>query len=95
MTKSTAKLSVISNELFKKEFKPSCTVKLDSGADRFTEFVVVGHDEETDHTTLLHHADALTLGQALLLVHKAYQEALNELPEDVQQNILSILGVAQ
>lgn len=81
-----------SNDKFKKSFKPKCTIKMDDTVDTFNEFVVVGYDEQTGRTTLLQHADPLTLGQAYLLISKAFANSIQALQPEELEELREFLG---
>lgn len=81
-----------SNDTFKKSFKPKCTVNMNSTVDIFNEFVTVGYNEQTGKTTLLQNADALTLGQAYLLISKAFADSLKTLPPEQREELREVLG---
>lgn len=81
-----------SNDKFKKSFKPKCTIKMDNTVDTFTEFVAVGYNEQTGKTTLLQNADPLTLGQAYLLISKAFADSLKTLPPEQREELREVLG---
>ncbi|NLD21651.1 MAG: hypothetical protein GX664_04095 [Bacteroidales bacterium] len=80
------------NDKFTKSFKPKCTIKMDNTVDTFNEFVVVGYNEQTGKTTLLQHADPLTLGQAYLLVSKAFANSIQTLQPEQLEELREFLG---
>lgn len=80
------------NDKFKKSFKPKCTIKMDNTVDTFTDFVAVGYNEQTGKTTLLQNADALTLGQAYLLISMAFADSLKTLPPELREELREVLG---
>lgn len=85
-------LQLVTNDKFEKVMKPSCTIKLDDTVDKFTDFVAVGCNMETGTMTLIQNADAVTLGQAMMMVHRAFTEAYEALPLDKK---LLVDGVLQ
>jgi hypothetical protein len=88
MTSSTARLTLHTNEKFKKTLNTSCTVKMNNGVDTFGEFVVVGYNEETGKATMLKNADALTLGLASKIIMKAFKESVAKLSPETQELLM-------
>ena len=65
---------------------------MDNTVDTFNEFVAVGYDEQTGKTTLLQNADPLTLGQAYLLISKAFADSLKTLQPELREELREVLG---
>jgi hypothetical protein len=64
---------------------------MDKGVDTFDDFVTVGHNPQTGKTTMLKNADALTLGQAYVMVGLAFKEAMAELSPEIRKDVLDFL----
>jgi hypothetical protein len=86
-------LGLVTNDKFKRSFKTSCTVKMNDTVDTFTDFVAVGYSTETGETTMLHNTDALTLGQAYLMLAKAFNDSMSQLSPEERANVVDCLGV--
>lgn len=93
MKNNTAKLTLHTNDKFKKVFKPSCTIKMETGIDIFEDFVVVGHDEQSGKPTIMHNADTLTLGAAMIMITDAFNKSYSELPEDMKIKVAGALNI--
>lgn len=91
MTKSSVSLKVVSSKKLKPAPEPTCVVKMDYETERFGEFVVFGFNEETGHVRMIHNADALTMGESLNMLTRAFYKELERLPEDIRNGILSYM----
>ena len=63
----------------KSEFKPKCTVQLTNAHVTYTDFVVVGIDENTGEASLMQYADVVTLGFAVQMMAEAFRESYESL----------------
>lgn len=70
-----------------REFKPTCTVKLENKVDVFNDFVTVGYCLKKQKITLIHNADILTLSLALEIITKAFQDMYVMLPPNEKEVI--------
>jgi hypothetical protein len=65
-----------------KSFVPSCTVTMGNSIDRFTDFVIVGWDNNKDTAVIIQNADAITLGFAYLMIVKAFKNSYDSLTDE-------------
>lgn len=94
MMSSTANLTLHTNDVFKKVFKPSCTVKMDDKVNMFDDFIVFGWNKETEDVTMLQFADAITIGKAAMMAKHAFIKSLEALSEGEREEVLQYLGVS-
>jgi hypothetical protein len=90
MTNPTA-LKLVTNDKFKKTLKTSCTVKMFDTVDTFNNFVAVGYNEDSGKTIILQDADALTLGQAFVMVGQAFKKSLAGLSAEKKELVINLL----
>lgn len=85
MTNSIDRFELITNDKFKKAFKPSCTVKMDCTVDVLTTFVTVGYDSDLDSFTLLHNSDIDTLWYAMNMTRTAFYKKYDSMSAKEQK----------
>jgi hypothetical protein len=65
-----------------KEFKPKCTVQLDSSVNSFEDFIVIGFTRANGSFTVVHNADILTLATGLEVLAQHIRKMYADLSSD-------------
>ena len=86
-------LQVFTNQNFRSDFKPKCSVQLDNTKETFSDFVVVGHVMETGKTTILQNTDAITLGRAYQMIASAFKDSYDKLSITEKDLVDSVLKI--
>lgn len=67
-----------------KNGSPTCSVRMGDKLDKFTDFIAVGYNGNSNAVTVASNADVFTLAAALELVKQKFVESYNKLTEAEQ-----------
>lgn len=84
-------LRVVSANDERIEFKPKCIVNLGDTQETFVDFAVVGMDPTTGALSSRVYGDVITLGLAIQLLTKNYNDAYNELSPTDKKDVDDVL----
>lgn len=91
MIKGIAELKLIVNNETKVEMPSKCVITENDEKIQYNEFIVIGRDS-FEGLTLHICADPITLGGGALMAFKAFEDLLEELPDDVKELVLDTVG---